>query len=75
MVEIPKFDNSIWNEEELLDQWKESIIVSIYKNDDKADCSNYHGMSLLSTSYKMLSSILHSGLIEFIRYWEKMEVS
>jgi hypothetical protein len=24
--------NSIWNKEELRDQWKESIIVPIYKN-------------------------------------------
>jgi hypothetical protein len=27
--------NSIWNKEELPDQWKESIIVQIYKKGDK----------------------------------------
>jgi hypothetical protein len=27
---------------------------------DKTDCDNYHGISLLSTSYKMLSYILLS---------------
>jgi hypothetical protein len=47
-----------WNKEELPDQWKESIIVPIHKKSDKADCNNYRGISLLSTSYKILSNIL-----------------
>ena len=32
--------NSIWNKEELPEERKELIIVSIYKKDDKTDCSN-----------------------------------
>jgi hypothetical protein len=55
----------IWNTEELPHQWKESIVVPIHKKDDKADCSNYRGISLLSTSYKILSNILLSGLIPY----------
>jgi hypothetical protein len=55
-----KFINSIWNKEELPEQWKESIIVSIHKNGDKTDCSNYRGISLLSTTYNFLSNILLS---------------
>jgi hypothetical protein len=55
--EIHKLINSIWNKEELPEQWKESIIVPIYKKSDKTDCSNYLGISLLSTTYKILSSI------------------
>ena len=42
--------------------WKESIIVPIYKKDDKTDCSNYRGISLLSPTYKILSNILLSKL-------------
>jgi hypothetical protein len=48
----------IWNKEELPQQWKESIVVSIHKKGDKTDCRNYRGISLLSTSYKTLSNIL-----------------
>jgi hypothetical protein len=55
---IHKLINSIWNKEKLTDQWKESIIVPVHKNCDKSDCSNYHGISLLLTSYKILSNIL-----------------
>ena len=32
---------SFWNKEELPEEWKESIIVPIYKKGDKTDCSNY----------------------------------
>jgi hypothetical protein len=38
---IHKLINSVWNKEELPDQWKESIIVPIHKRGDKVDCKNY----------------------------------
>jgi len=56
---------SIWNKEELPDGWKESIIVPIYKKGNKTDCSNYRGISLLPTVYKILSNILLSRLTPF----------
>jgi hypothetical protein len=34
---IHKLVNSVWNKEELPDQWKESIIASVYKNWFKND--------------------------------------
>jgi hypothetical protein len=49
---------SIWNEKELPYRWAESIIVPIYKKGDKTDCGNYRGISLLSTSYRILSKSL-----------------
>jgi hypothetical protein len=50
----------IWNKEELPHQWKESIVVPIHKKGDKSECSNYRGISLLPTSYKIVSNILLS---------------
>jgi len=41
-----------------LEEWKESIIVPIYKNGAKTDCSNYRGISFLPTTCKILSNIL-----------------
>jgi hypothetical protein len=42
----------IRNKEELPDQWKESTMVPIHKKVDKTDCSNYRGISLISTHTK-----------------------
>jgi hypothetical protein len=64
--EIHKLINCIWNKEELPQQWKESIIVPIYKKSDKTESSNYRGISLLSTSYKILSNILLSRLTPYV---------
>jgi hypothetical protein len=66
---IHKLINSVWNREELPDRCKESIIVPIHKKDDKTDCNNYRGISLLSTSYKMLSNILLSRLSPHSGFW------
>jgi hypothetical protein len=63
---IHKLVNSIWIKEQLSDQWKESIIVPIHIQADKTECNNYHGISLLSTSYKMLSNILLSRLSPYV---------
>jgi hypothetical protein len=63
--EIHKLIISIWNKEELPEEWKESVIVPIYKKGDKTDCSNYRGISLLPTTYKILSKILLSRLTPY----------
>jgi hypothetical protein len=38
--EIHRLICCLWNKEELPQQWKESIIVPIYKKGDKTDCNN-----------------------------------
>jgi len=58
---------SIWKKEKLPEKWKESIIVPIHKKGDKTDCNNYRGISLLPTTYKMLSNILLSRLIPYAK--------
>jgi hypothetical protein len=60
--EIHRLINYVWSKEELPDQWKESNIVPVYKKGDKTDCINYRGISVLSTTYNILSNILLSRL-------------
>ena len=63
--QIHKLIVSIWNKQELSEEWKESIIVPIHKKGDKRDCNNYRGISLLLTTYKILSKILLSRLTPY----------
>jgi sorting nexin-29 len=64
--EIHRLICSIWNKEELPQQWKESIIVPIHKMGDKTACNNYRGISLLSTAYKILYNILLARLTPYV---------
>jgi hypothetical protein len=59
--EIHKLINSILNKGEFPDQWKESVIVPVHKKGDKSDCSNFCGISVLSTPYRILCNILYQG--------------
>jgi len=63
--EIHKLVISIWNKEELPEEWKESITAPMYKKGNKTVCSNYRGTSLLPTMYKTLSNILLSRLTPY----------
>jgi hypothetical protein len=49
--EIHKIICSVWNKEELPQQWNESITVPIHEKGDETGCNNYRGISLLSTAY------------------------
>jgi hypothetical protein len=63
--DIHKLINSIWNKEELPEEWKESIMLPICKKGDITDCGNCRGISCLSTMYKLLSNILLSTLTPY----------
>ena len=62
---IQKLIIAIWNKEELPRERKESIVVPIHKKGDKTDSNNYRGISLLPSTYKILSNILLSRLIPY----------
>ena len=55
---IHKLICAIWNKQVLPEEWKEAIIVPIFKKGDKSECNNYRGISLLPTCYKVLSNVL-----------------
>jgi hypothetical protein len=61
---IHKLFNSIWNKEDLHDQWKESIIVPVHKKGDKTGCNNYRGISLLSQFKYLGTTVTNQNLIQ-----------
>ena len=49
---------SVWETEEVPRDWRRSIVIPIHKKQDKLDCSNYRGITLLCHTGKFFSSII-----------------
>ena len=55
----------VWTEERLPEEWMIGIICPIHKKGCKMTCSNYRGIALLPSAYKVLSKILSLRLEPF----------
>ena len=54
-----KFYRICWTAKELPQQFKDALIIAIYKNTgDRSECGNYRGISLFSTAGIILAKIL-----------------
>jgi len=42
----------IWRQGEILENWRQNIIVPLYKRGDTESVENYRGISLLYIAYK-----------------------
>ena len=56
----------IWEEEKILEEWKETIIVPIHKRGDRDRCENYRGTALGNEAYKILSNIILGKIKPYI---------
>jgi hypothetical protein len=66
MKKLEQIITKAWKEEKIPVAWNLSILRPIYKKGDTMDCHNYRGISLLDTSYKVISmsSLINSSHME-----------
>jgi sorting nexin-29 len=55
----------IWTNETTPEEFKIGIICPLHKKGDPMQCSNYRGVTLLSTTYKIFSQILCMRLLPY----------
>jgi len=53
---------TIWRKGMIPKDWRKSIIVPLYKREDKEKVGNYRGISLLCTVYKIYAEVLRNRL-------------
>ena len=56
----------MWNQEAIPQSCNDAVITALHKKGDKEVCSNYRGLSLLTTIYKIIAKIVHKRLIAYI---------
>jgi len=49
---------NIWEEEDIPTEWKEGNLIKLPKKGDLSSCSNYRGITLLSTPGKIFNRVL-----------------
>ena len=54
----------IWREETVPKQWREGLIVNLFKKGDREDPGNYRGITLLSVVGKVFCKILNNRLVQ-----------
>ena len=65
MVDLPEqLFSVIWQEEIVPRQWREGLIVNIFKKGDREDPANYRGITLLSVVGKVFCKILNTRLVQ-----------
>ena len=66
-----EFYNRCWRQETFPKDWKEALVVGIFKKGEAEDPANYRPISLLSTAYKIFGVImtnrLEAGLADRLR--------
>jgi hypothetical protein len=63
LVRIRDLIGLVWRNRSVPQDFKDGIIVPVYKKGAKSDCSNYRGITLLSIAGKILTTIIRSRML------------
>lgn len=65
IVQLKWLINIIWGQEEIPTRWLVSVLCSNHKKGDAMVCQNYRRITLLNTSYKIVSNIIFSRIKQY----------
>jgi len=47
------------------EEWEIGIICPIFKERDHRECSNYRGITLLNTTYKIFTCLIYNRIVKY----------
>ena len=59
---ILNFLNNVYNNQKIPHDWRNAVVIPLYKKGDKRNPENYRGISILNTCYKIYAKILNFKL-------------
>ena len=59
---VAKVFNIVWGEGVAPSDWKNAVIIPVYKKDSRLDCMNYRGINLMSVVGKVFARVLNDGV-------------
>jgi hypothetical protein len=62
---LQQFLNNIYRENRIPNEWRNAVITTIFKKDDRREPKSYRGISILNICYKIYSKILNTKLQNF----------
>jgi hypothetical protein len=58
LLKFLEFLNTCWKTGFIPDEWKEAVLSSLFKKGNRIEHSNYRGLCLLNSSYKVYAKVL-----------------
>ena len=55
----------IWDQERMPEEREIGVICPIFKKGDRRECSNYRGINLLNTVYKIFTCLIYNTLVKY----------
>ena len=62
----------VWQEETVSKQWREGLILNLFKKGDKKDLGKYMGITLLSVVRKVFCQVHNNRLAQYLDYGDKL---
>lgn len=59
---IYPFIYEAWSTERFPDKWTKGAIIKLHKKNDRTDCNNWRGITLLNAVYKVIAMIINNRL-------------
>jgi len=70
-LRLLQFLNNIYRKNRIPNEWRNAVIIPIFKKGDRRESKNYSGISILNACYKIYSKILNMKLQNYSEIFMK----